>query len=753
MPTPASDPSETASSEALSRELLRAEQPTIDGYTVIEEIGRGSFGTVYACRSTEERRRVAIKVPRPQAEAIALFERELDLLLRLPDHRHVVRVLRGTRATFRHGSLPAVVMAWIPNARAIDEYCDHHRLGQRARVLLLARIAEGLQHLHDHGVVHLDLKPKNVLVADDGEPVIVDLGAARERLGSADGPSAMTIAYASPEQLEGTDPETLDQRSDIYSFGRLMGAVLLGRDATTLHAQASRSDATRAMRAWSIEAYRSHPGWPGGELGTLLEATLVTDRSDRVIRAHQVAERLNAIAQPRLTRLSSVARRLGRSPWLRDAAAFALTTCLGIALALGLCWAYAALDMGPRLTYPARTVGPLRDVVLVELKDAEAIARADEGRMPAGDALQKANRRRALFAKAIRQAAAGQASATVIDSMLPQTAALAEGTQALVEALAATRPTMPTVLGISVRWTMARDSSVVDPALEPLAFGFGSFDILPDSGAGLLIPVAILRDDARPALHLSAAAVAAHRHATVDVSPGGVPFGMPTIRFAAPWDRPSATCTLDGLLSVTVDDLNRTDGPLLSPEVRAGDRAALLALDVPSLTREGPSMGMPIDEFLRLDEVTLRTLVRGKIVLLWNGEDNADRPKITAAGEHAPGGWVQAAAIQALVDGRDHGPSDRTIASLVLVAAAGGSLFGAASIRVLLRRARLRGQLRSIVPGALVLVGSAAWLIAVGHAPDFRAALLLLAALLAAALAAITQYLRIALPDPPRLAR
>lgn len=744
------DLDDASASEMLASDLARASWPTFDEFTVLAVLGSGSFGTVYKCRSNSDRRLVAIKVPRDTDAAVALFERELSLLVRLPEHRHVVRVLRATKAHLHTPSpaghtVPAVVVDWIPNARPIDDYCEHHKLSRRAKLHLLAQVASGLDHLHMHGVLHLDLKPRNVLVSEDGTAVIVDLGGARERLNAAEASSVMTIAYASPEQLDGSDPELIDQRSDMYSFGRLMGALLLGGSVNSLPTGATQAEAVQAMRAWKVAEYRTRSTWPGGEVGQLIETLLARDRRTRDLRAIDVARRLQRIAEPPLLRGAREVLTLLGHRFTRNAAVLAASSVLAIAVTAFLASAYAHAGVGPALSVRARAPMAMNDVFIVSLDDAMTVERADGGVHPAASALERANRRRHLFAKILLQAHRGGASTTVIDAMLPAREGLESGTLAVRDALLATSAEMPTVLAVSGRWTTSTDESVVAPELAPLVAGLGGIDADLNEGVGVLVPVVMLREGRSPAPHLAAVAVAAHLRATLTVETAWSGLMTSSVRFLAPWeasaDRESRSAPLD-----LVKPTTPRDRELYSPGLAPGDGIGLIALDPAAIQSLGTQRTMSVDKFLTLDDVALAAAVERRIVLVWNGEEGNDRIEV-APGMVVPGGWIPAVAMQSLLQGSAGASTAEGVLLGVIAAAVLGAVLGMAFVHTATGAQRKRALVPLIVFAAGVGIGVLLLLTSELRGIDFRVAFLLVTFIVGAAVAASFQWLRALVPE------
>lgn len=203
------------------------------GYLVERRLGVGGMGAVYAARHPRLPRRVALKVLGEHLgsdpDFQTRFEREAELAARV-DHPNVVSVYdRGVE-----GDRPWIAMQYVDGV-------DVHQLIKRGRsvltagraVFIVAEAAKGLDSAHRRGLLHRDVKPANILVAEDsdeGDHVLVtDFGIAR----ALDQTSALTNAgsvpatlpFASPEQISGRD---LDHRSDVYSLGCTLYVMLTG---------------------------------------------------------------------------------------------------------------------------------------------------------------------------------------------------------------------------------------------------------------------------------------------------------------------------------------------------------------------------------------------------------------------------------------------------------------------------------------------------------------------------------------------
>jgi len=210
---------------------------TIGPYRILQKIGEGGMGEVYAAEQTAPiRRKVALKIIKKGMDTrkvIVRFEAERQALA-LMNHPCIAKVFDAGETP---RGRPYFAMEYVPGI-PITEYCDRHRLNMNDRLDLFVRVCEGVQHAHQKAVIHRDLKPTNVLVAEeDGKrvPKIIDFGVAKATSHSLTektmftqlGQLIGTLEYMSPEQADLTG-EDVDTRTDVYSLGVILYELLVG---------------------------------------------------------------------------------------------------------------------------------------------------------------------------------------------------------------------------------------------------------------------------------------------------------------------------------------------------------------------------------------------------------------------------------------------------------------------------------------------------------------------------------------------
>lgn len=208
--------------------------PEIAGYQIIRLLGEGGMGQVWCAVQRRTNREVALKLLHgirfTSGQNRARFEREVELSSQL-SHPNIARVYDSG---FAEGH--AYLAMELVRGKPLDEYVESRLPGEFERLQLMLEVCRAVQHAHQRGVIHRDLKPTNILVTDDGRPVLVDFGLAKSLLGEdGDEQNSLTRgvligtpAYMSPEQAAGHSQQ-IDTRSDVYSLGVVLYWLLTHR--------------------------------------------------------------------------------------------------------------------------------------------------------------------------------------------------------------------------------------------------------------------------------------------------------------------------------------------------------------------------------------------------------------------------------------------------------------------------------------------------------------------------------------------
>ena len=203
----------------------------IPGFQILEKLGHGAMATVFKARQLSLDRIVAIKVlPRrlsENPEYVGRFYKEGKAAAKL-NHRNIVQAIDVGEA----GGYHYFVMEYVKGKTVYDILAKGNAYSESDALDIIIQIADALEHAHAQGLIHRDVKPKNVMLAEDGTAKLADMGLARE---AADEEAAQMEAgraygtpyYISPEQIRGE--LDIDFRADIYSLGAMFYHMLTGR--------------------------------------------------------------------------------------------------------------------------------------------------------------------------------------------------------------------------------------------------------------------------------------------------------------------------------------------------------------------------------------------------------------------------------------------------------------------------------------------------------------------------------------------
>jgi tetratricopeptide (TPR) repeat protein len=204
--------------------------PTVPGYEVLAELGRGGMGVVYQARHCSLKRLVALKMIlaglHADATARVRFRTEAEAVARL-QHPNIVQVYE----VGEYDGRPFLALEYLDGGSLLHEVAGTAQ-PERSAAQLVETLARAVQHTHQRGILHRDLKPTNVLLTADGTPKIADFGLAKV-LDADSGPTRSeallgTPSYMAPEQAAG-DAEKVGAPCDVYSLGAILYELLTGR--------------------------------------------------------------------------------------------------------------------------------------------------------------------------------------------------------------------------------------------------------------------------------------------------------------------------------------------------------------------------------------------------------------------------------------------------------------------------------------------------------------------------------------------
>jgi eukaryotic-like serine/threonine-protein kinase len=319
-------------------------------YAIVGEIGRGGMGVVYKAEDTKLKRTVALKFLPPELsiypEAKERFIREAQSAAAL-SHPNICTIHEVEEADGQ----PYIAMEFV-EGQSLHQKVVRGPMDSDAVVDIAVQVAEGLEAAHQRGIIHRDIKSANIMVTERGQAKIMDFGLAKvagESQLTKEARTVGTIAYMSPEQAQGEDP---DKRTDIWSLGVVLYEMLTGqlpfrsdRESVILHAIVEAEP--KPLRQLKSDI-------PAG-LQKIVDRAMKKRRADRYASATEIAADLRKYLDTRRAEeagffnLKSLAKRMKRPAYFIPAAA--------VLIAIGF-FAYRHIDRNAHVRWARQVALP-----------------------------------------------------------------------------------------------------------------------------------------------------------------------------------------------------------------------------------------------------------------------------------------------------------------------------------------------------------------------------------------------------------
>lgn len=273
-------------------ESRRAQE--IPGYRVLDKLGSGAMAHVFKAKQLSLDRLVAIKVlPRQlseSAEYVERFYKEGKAAAKL-NHPNIVQAIDVGEA----GGFHYFVMEYVEGHTLHDELLAHKVFSEAEALRVIIQVARALEHAHRQGLIHRDVKPKNIMITKDGRVKLADMGlarvaddaqAAQKEAGRAFG----TPYYISPEQIRGE--LDIDFRADIYSLGATLYHLVTGR--VPFEGPSPQAVMMKHLKEPLLPPDHINTSLSAG-LGEVVEVMMTKDREHRYVSTSDLLMDLEAI--------------------------------------------------------------------------------------------------------------------------------------------------------------------------------------------------------------------------------------------------------------------------------------------------------------------------------------------------------------------------------------------------------------------------------------------------------------------------
>ncbi|HMB72545.1 MAG TPA: WD40 repeat domain-containing serine/threonine protein kinase, partial [Gammaproteobacteria bacterium] len=323
------------SPEALDMDLSDPMQRNFGDYELLEKIGRGGMGIVYRARQRSLDREVALKLliagPWAPTRFVERFQSEAQSAARL-EHPNIVTVYESGSAH----DLNYFSMRLVRGESLATRLGRQGPLPAREAARILLTVAEAVDYAHRLGVLHLDLKPGNVLIDESGQPLVADFGLARrvdQALADMSGDTSGTPSYMAPEQVSNSN-RLIGRATDIYGLGSVLYELVTGLPPFSgTSAQATLDHVVND----AIVAPRQHDPRIPADLEAICLKCLSKDPKDRYATAADLADDLRSFRDDRPVSVRRPPPRERVLRWMhREPKLAAAVAAVAIALIVGL---------------------------------------------------------------------------------------------------------------------------------------------------------------------------------------------------------------------------------------------------------------------------------------------------------------------------------------------------------------------------------------------------------------------------------
>lgn len=340
----------------------------IGRYKILGIIASGGMGVVYEAMQEAPRRRVALKVIKAGAAsemALHRFHFESQTLAKL-SHPNIAQIYEAGTWESESGEVPFFAMEYIPGRIGVVEYAQKRDLSVRDRLELFGNICDAVQHAHQKGVIHRDLKPDNIMIDSNGDAKIIDFGVARATdadlavttMQTTMGQLIGTLQYMSPEQCD-ADPDRIDTRSDVYALGVILFQLLSGKLPYDLRRQAIH-EAVRIIKEERPDSLGTINTTLSGDIDTIALKAMEKDRERRYQSAAELANDIYHFLnnEPIIARPLSIGYqvRLFTKKYKRTCAAVVLLAISIVLGLLGTTWGMVEANRQKQIAQEQRTI-------------------------------------------------------------------------------------------------------------------------------------------------------------------------------------------------------------------------------------------------------------------------------------------------------------------------------------------------------------------------------------------------------------